>query len=174
MTTCCVVIGPESSGSVFIAQVISFVIGHCRSFGQWTGYGYNGRIGADKLVLHRSIPYMRPKIFPTLLEVLGPLAGYDQIKIVLTSRDRSIMSLSTTRRMGGTPDEAVADLATAGELFAKLLDRDDVFLWSYESMTLFGAPYFQRLYRFLGVETDFVPPARDENAKYLKGTAMGP
>ncbi len=169
MTTCCIVLGPESSGSVFIARVISFVIGHCRTFGEWNGYGFNDSIGADKLVLHRSIPYMRPKIFPSLPEILGPLAGYDRIRIVLTSRDRSIMAQSTMRRIGGTAEEAAADLATGDALFAKLLERDDVFLWSYELMNAFGAPYFQRLYRFLGVQTDFVPPVRDENAKYIKG-----
>ena len=59
------------------------------------------------------------------------------------------------------------------EFFAELLDRDDVFLWSYETMSLYGRPYFQRLYRFLNVESDFVPPVRDANARYSLGP-IGP
>ena len=45
-----VIIGPEGSGSVFIAQVVSFVVGHCRTFGEWSGYGLNDKVGAENLV----------------------------------------------------------------------------------------------------------------------------
>ena len=51
---------------------------------------------------------------------------------------------------------AVSRCAKAMEFFAELLDRDDVFLWSYETMSLYGCPYFQRLHRFLNVESDFI------------------
>jgi hypothetical protein len=66
--------------------------------------------------------------------------------------------LSKIRRFGGTWTEANEDLAIAQELFAELLDNADDFLWSYETMMLYGQPYFRRLYRFLNVDSPFEPP----------------
>jgi hypothetical protein len=75
-------LGPEGSGSAFIAQVLSFVVGHCRTFGEWNGYGFNDHIGADNLVIHRSIPYSRPKIFPkSVADPTVIFTGYDETKI---------------------------------------------------------------------------------------------
>jgi hypothetical protein len=59
--TCWIVCGPESSGSVLIAKTISHAIGASSQFSDYSGYGYNGEIGIDNLVLHRSIPFLRPK-----------------------------------------------------------------------------------------------------------------
>lgn len=172
--TGCIVVGPESSGSVFVAKVVSHVLGHCQEFGDWNGYGFNDKIGADKLVLHRSVPYDRPKKFPTsAAELLEPFQGYDDVKIVLTSRDRTISMSSKIRRFGGGISQARLDLATARPLFAELLDRDDVLVWNYETMVLFGQPYFNRLYRFLGVESDFRPDVVDANNKYVGGRTSG-
>ena len=39
----------------------------------------------------------------------------------------------------------------------------DVFIWRYETMIMYGRPYFRRLYRFLGIESDFCPEVVDAN-----------
>ena len=163
-----IVVGPEGTGSVFIARVISHVIGHCRDFGDWDGYGFNDAAGAENRVLHRSIPFMRPKQFHhTPEELLDLFAGYDDVRFVLTSRDRTLANASKMRRFGGSVAEAEDDLSIAMPLFEALLVRDDTFLWSFETMVLYGAPYFQRLYRFLGVTSDFMPEIIDANANRL-------
>ncbi len=172
--TGCIVVGPESSGSVFIARVVSYVIGHCQAFGDWDGYGFNDDIGADKLVLHRSVPYDRPRRFPTgAAHLLEPFQGYDDVRIILTSRDKTISTFSKIRRFEGGTKLARMDFATAHPLFTELLDRDDVFVWNYETMVLFGQPYFNRLYRFLRVQSDFCPDVVDANNSYVGRRTSG-
>lgn len=162
------VIGPESSGSVFIARVISHVIGGCSRFGEWSGYGFSKDLGKDKLVLHRSVPWMRPKRFHARLSELDELfQAYDDLKYVLTARDPLISCLSKIERFGGDLEEARSDLQRGYPLFAELLNDPRCFLWSYETMCLFGAAYFQQLYRFLGVESGFLPEVNNANAKYI-------
>lgn len=165
-----VVCGPEGSGSVLIAKTISHATGHCGFYGQYSGYGYNSDTPCENLVLHRSLPYMRPKRFQDSLEaeVAGFSSNYDRVNYILTLRDRHCSVRSKMRRFGGGAEDAESDYRVAMPFFEKLASDDSCFIWSYEAMVLLGKSYFLRMYRFFGIESDFFPEIIDGNAEYLK------
>ncbi len=165
-----VICGPESSGSVLIAQVISFAAGHCDFYGQYSGHGFNSDSACENRVLHRSLPYKRPKRFQDfLIEEIATFAEqYERVNYVLTTRDKTCSLLSKVRRFGGSIKEAEEDYAMAAPFFQKLANDDNCFIWNYESMLLLGKPYFLRMYRFFDIESDFVPDIYDGNVPYIK------
>jgi hypothetical protein len=165
-----VVCGPESSGSVFVAKTLSFAIGHCDFFGQYSGYGYNSNDLCENLVLHRSLPYQRPKKFQnSLVEEIAAFSDkYERVNYILTTRDKSCSIQSKIRRFGGFFQEAEEDYKIAAPYFEMLSNDDRCFIWNYESMILLGYPYFLRMYRFFGIDSDFVPEIFDANAPYVK------
>jgi len=169
MKNCWVICGPESTGSVFVAKTISFVAGHCESFGQYSGYGYNSKIHCENLVLHRSLPYMRPKRFQDSL--LGEIAAfskkYERLNYILTTRDKNCSILSKIRRFGGSIKEAEEDYDIASPFFENLVNNDNCFIWNYETMILIGKPYFFRMYRHFGIKSNFAPEIYDGNAQYI-------
>ena len=163
------IVGPESSGSVFISRVISRVVGACEHFGQWNGHGFHASADGRILLLHRSLPYQRPKRFDTAEQLLAPFTGCDTLKVVLCTRDPTISLLSKQRRFGDDPAaEGAADLARAVPVFAELLRRADSLIWSYETMLLLGNEAFALLYDWLGVESSFLPDVIDANRAYLR------
>jgi len=48
--------------------------------------------------------------------------------------------------------------------FERLVSDDRCLSWNYECMILFGKPYFLRMYRFFGIESNFSPDVYDGNA----------
>lgn len=168
-----IVLGFESTGSVFVSQVVSHVLGACASFGDWSGYGYNGSLGDDLIILHRSLPFKRPKQWFDEPEELHDLFPGYELKFVICTRDLSISQISRELRFGGTQDEYRADNNRARKLFEKLMEREDCFVFSFESMVALGTPYFLRLYSWLGVDSTFEPPIRDANARYVKPFKWG-
>jgi hypothetical protein len=167
--TCWVVCGPESSGSVLIAKTISHAVGASKQFSDYSGYGYNGEIGMDNLVLHRSIPFLRPKkTHVDLLDEIEQLKqGYNVINYILTTREPTVSIISKANRFGGTLAEGREDLEAAHDFFVSISKEPTCFIWSYETMQLLGSGYFERLYSFFEIESDFVPAVRDANSKYI-------
>jgi len=105
-----VVCGPESSGSVFLAKTLSFALKKCNFFGEYSGYGYNSNTSCENPVLHRSIPYMRPRKWDTDLmqEVSRFSPQFRRVKnYVLTTRCKQITILSKCRRFGDTMHTAM-------------------------------------------------------------------
>lgn len=168
-----VICGPESSGSALVAKTISFVTGHCEFYGQYSGYGYNSENTCENLVLHRSLPYMRPKKFQDELitEIATFSDKYERVNYILTTRDKSCSILSKTRRFGSSTKEAEKDYEVAAPFFEKLANDDNCFIWSYESMLLLGKAYYFRMYRHFGIESHFIPKTHDGNAPYIKNKA---
>ncbi|WP_421724035.1 hypothetical protein [Bauldia sp.] len=183
--TAFLILGPEGSGSAFIAKTISYAIGHCRRFGEWHGHGYNSDLGSETMVLHRSLPHKDPKVgyrredgtpttreerkrfLTTFDEAKRELPGYRTINTILTTRDRHISIYGKRKRFGGSLAENARDFEVAAPLFAAVVADDSTFIWSYETMLLIGAPYFHRLYRFFGIESEFVPEFHDGNRPYI-------
>jgi hypothetical protein len=167
--TCWIVCGPESSGSVLIAKTISHAVGASNQFSDYSGYGYNGEMGIDNLVLHRSIPFLRPKkTHLDLLEEISVLKEhYHIINYILTTRDPLISIISKANRFGGTLDEGREDIELARDFFVSVCNEPTCFVWSYETMQLLGNAYFKRLYDFFDVNSDFVPSIKDANSKYV-------
>lgn len=169
MKNCWIICGPESSGSTLLAKTISFVTGHCDYFGQYSGYGYNNVSFCENLVLHRSLPYSRPKKFQdALLEEINTFSSrYDKVHYILTTRDKNVSIHSKMRRFGGTRKAAEEDYDKALPFFANLVQQESCYIWNYESMVLLGKSYFLHMYRFFGIESDFVPNIYDGNARYF-------
>jgi len=182
MKNCWIICGPESSGSVFIAKTISFATGHCEFFGQYSGHGFNSDSPCENLVLHRSLPYGRhkkgrsAKFQDSLLEEIAEFSEkYERVNFILTTRDKNCSILSKSRRFGVNIDDANEDYAIAAPFFERLVNDDHCFIWNYESMLLFGRPYFLRMYRFFGIESDFTPEVYDGNAPHvMKGHFRNP
>jgi len=168
---CYVIVGPESSGSMHISRVISFITGRCEKFGEYRGNMANSSELCENLVLHCSVPRKRPKQFQEFVESLIEhyQVVFKNVNIVLTTRDKSISTLSKIRRFGESKESARLDYEKAMPFFEKLVRDDDCFIWNYETMILLGDEYFFRLYRHLGIESDFVPEFYDGNAPYISG-----
>jgi|LakMenE01Jun11ns_1017448.scaffolds.fasta_scaffold9950032_2 hypothetical protein len=167
--TCWIICGPESSGSVLIAKTISHAVGASKQFSDYSGYGYNGEIGIDNLVLHRSIPFLRPKKnhHDLLVEIDALKQQYSVINYILTTRDPLISIISKANRFGGSLVEGQEDIELARDFFASICKEPTCFIWSYETMQLLGDVYFKRLYEFFDISSEYVPSIRDANSKYL-------
>ena len=167
--TCWIVCGPESSGSVLIAKTLSHAIGASKQFSDYSGYGYNGEIGIDNLVLHRSVPFLRPKkTHHDVIEEINKLKqSYSVINYILTTREPLISVFSKSNRFGGDIAEGLKDIDLARDFFVSISREPTCFVWSYETMQLLGSAYFESLYRFFDISSSFVPAVRDANLKYL-------
>jgi len=164
-----VILGFEGSGSVFIAKTVSFVIGSCSFFGEWNGYGFNKELGENNIVLHRSIPFMRPKQwYDKPDEIKKIFKQYDQIKFIIATRDISASILSRVERFGGNLESYQKDNLRAKKLFAKIIKNEDFFIWNYETMLALENIYFRQLYKWLSIKSDFIPELKDGNKKYFK------
>lgn len=164
-----VILGFEGSGSVFIAKTVSFVIGSCSFFGEWNGYGFNKELGENNIVLHRSIPFMRPKQWHDKPDEIKKIfKQYDQIKFIIATRDISASILSRVERFGGNLESYQKDNLRAKKLFAKIIKNEDFFIWNYETMLALENIYFRQLYKWLSIKSDFIPELKDGNKKYFK------
>lgn len=166
--TAIVVVGYEGTGSVFISKTVSYVLGYCSSFGEWNGYGFNRKPKLERNVLHRSIPYNRPRKWhdePNELKSLFP--DHDKVRFIVTTRDLTISTISRRRRFGGSFQQYREDNQRTTRLLQRIISEEDCFIWSYETMCALREPYFQKLYGWLGCESDFVPEIQDANAAHF-------
>lgn len=140
------IIGPESSGSAFIGKTIAHACGI-----EWDGYG---EIEGFE---HISLPTKRGAIFPKV--------DFNRNHIIVTTRDTNISAKSKVQRFNRR--NPAAENKRAAKILGEIIDRDNVFIWSYETMIFLGRPYFKLLYKFLGIESDYVPEIIDQNIKYF-------
>ncbi len=164
-----VVTGYESSGSVFTAKIISFVMKKCKRFGDWSGYGWNGKKGDNLVIIHRSMPYKRkPKMW--LADFEEEIAGMNNyyIMYVICTRDLNISKASRLLRFGGNYLEYKNDDAIATEIFEFLIQNQTTYIFSYETAVCLSDVYYQLLYQWLGVSSKFSPPIYDANQPYVK------
>ena len=162
-----IITGPESSGSTFISEVIAYVVGKDSFYRQWAGYRMNGNIGDDLVVFHVSQPYRNPNQYCTLADFHEIFDGYD-LYFIITTRDVNIVKKSKKKRFSRFELEAKKNEIISGQILSNILQKEKCFIWSYETQNYLKETYFQMLYKFLGVESDFFPKDfRDENKKYL-------
>ncbi|HPU98967.1 MAG TPA: hypothetical protein PLO53_13580, partial [Candidatus Hydrogenedentes bacterium] len=95
-------------------------------------------------------------------------AGYD-VYFVLTVRDQWVAKLSKIREhVFASWDRAEQEMAQSQQILNQIIrEFPRCFVFSYESLMFLGAPYVQMLYQFLGITSDYVPPLRDANPKYV-------
>ncbi len=163
-----IVTGPESSGSVFITRVISYVLGKDLFYKQSSGYGFNGNIGDDLVILHLSQPFCRPAQFCNLAKFHDMFGDYE-LYFILTTRDLNIINKSKKERFGGSALELEEHLDISREILGEIIRKEKYFIWNYETQIYLGAVYFELLYNFLQVKSNFLPgDLYDANEKYLK------
>jgi len=155
------VVGPEGSGSALVSRIIAHVVG-ATDYKRWNGLGHVR--GNGWKVLHRSLPSLRRAVFYDIEEMIRKHAKHE-LYLVLTTRDMTFAQRSAMSRFGRTKKEAQTYTARAARIMGKLMDEYDCLVWSYETLVFLKAPYLKRLYRFLGIESDFVPPLYNANSK---------
>lgn len=164
-----IITGPCSSGSIFIARVISYAVGKDAHYKQWDGFGLNGTIGDDILVMHRSQPYgAETKKFITRAQFHTMFPGY-KLYFIIPTRDQNIQSKSTKRRFDWTKEERKQFEPKAQTILKDIIRNENCFIWSYEAQCYLKKPYFEMLYKFLEIESDFFPAdLKDFNKKHIK------
>lgn len=160
--TCVVILGPESSGSKLVAKTCAHVLG-VHAFGSWNATGWSS--GNGHRIYHRSLPHGRPSQFPDVDALVGDRGADHALRFVLTTRDRTLSELSRCERFLMDAAQARHDSDRAREIMASILRSDwPSLVWSYETFMFLGKDYLDLLYRFIGVESDFMPELVDANA----------
>lgn len=163
-----VITGPESSGSRFIARVIAHVTGKDKRYLDWNGIKMNGKLGDDLIILHLSQPHNRPTKFSSLRDFKNLLKGYE-LKFIITTRDQNIVKKSKIKSYFETAKSAKEHQILSRKILTEIIKHESCFIWSYETQQYLREIYFQKLYEFLGVNTNFFPrDLFDANQKYLK------
>ena len=119
-------------------------------------------------VQHSSMPFGVPSQFPDVEKWLRK-GREDSCRFVLTVRCNGVSVRSKMRRGGTTLEEAQSHNLEAARLMALIAGSDSPHMvFSYEALLFLGGEYLQELYRFLDIQSHFVPPMADANERYLK------
>jgi hypothetical protein len=156
MKTLVLVIGSGGTGSMLASRIIAHVMG-VKCYGCWNGGGEIENLKTK--VLHVSWPGgpVRNPQFRDLDSILRGHQGY-RVRIVLTTRDRTMSEVSMRQRFRWSVKDTKQLSRRAREHVKDLMRRDlDFFIWSYETFMYCQDAYLALLYKFLGVESDFVP-----------------
>ncbi|HLB52564.1 MAG TPA: hypothetical protein VJK48_02505 [Chlamydiales bacterium] len=160
-----IISGPESSGSTFIARVIAHVVGKDPIYKEWSGRKWNGDLGDDVVILHLSQP--AGKEFYDLAWFQKTFADYDRY-FILTTRDVNIIKTSKKKRFKRTKDNAISDQEMSKNILSDIIKNEKFFIWNFETQIYLKESYFQLLYDFLEVKSNFFPPdLTDANAKHI-------
>lgn len=88
-----IITGPESSGSVFISQVIANYVGATKNIDDWNGYGYCKSLKPNIKILHRSQPFQSENKYFTLKQFKEEFKGME-LYFILTTRYHEFSNLS--------------------------------------------------------------------------------
>lgn len=162
-----IITGPESSGSVFVSRVIAYVLGKDKFYKQWSGYGLNGKEGDDLLIFHLSQPSRSPPKFYNLSELRELFLGYE-LYFIVTTRDVNIVKKSKQHRFDRSESELEEHQKISRKILSEIIRNEKTFIWNYETQFYLGNSYYELLYEFLQVKTDFFPKDLfDANKKYV-------
>ena len=166
-----IITGFASSGTFFAAQIISFVLGKCSKFGDWDVMTdkWNGEYGEELVIIHRTMPSGRnPKKWIDDLEnEIALLKDYSR-EFIICTRDLNISRMSRIKRWGGSHYEYQHDDRRASEIFSQIISKERCFILSLESAFALGDAYYQGLFAWLNVETNFSPKVLNVNKTYIK------
>jgi len=115
------------------------------------------------------MPFGAPPRFPSIEEWISENANDYDIYFILTTRDATISEFSRVARFSKTLTEVRQDSETARTLMRKVIDSGEKnLIWSYEAFMFLREDYLKRLYSFLGVDSDFIPPLQDGNEMRIR------
>jgi hypothetical protein len=171
------IIGPESTGSTYVAKIIASNLG----FEDWNGRGFNCCDDAfcdigngflhpctavDPIVCHRSLPFGGHLHQPPIEDWK---ATYN-CRFVICTRDISISESSRHNRFGKSLQQCQQESEEARVRLQRLMqaEEESTFVFSFESMLYLQVDYLRRLFDFLEIEL-MNPPTdiRNENRKYV-------
>ena len=128
-------------------------------------------------MLHRSLPHHDR--FYDARALAAELHSYGlDARIIVASRDGAISYRAKQHDKQTIRHIAMAENAAAKMVVRDLLERPGPFptlVFSYEALMAFDEAYIrQTLYPFAGLpaDTEFVPPLRDSNPRYLARTTV--
>jgi len=153
------VISPESCGSKLVAKIVAHVLG-IKKYGDWFG---GGKVFTEKdEVYHVSLPRTKKREFVDI----KPLVSWST-HIVVTTRDHNI-SADSKCQYCETIEQAIQENEIAKSMLEPILQYRKTFVFSYETFIYYRLTYLKLLYRFLGVESSFIPSLHNGNRKYLR------
>lgn len=154
------VIGPECSGSKLIARICAHVLG----IQTYESFGGHDFINEKHKVCHRSLPFSIPPQYPNIEDWITRNETSFELFFILTTRDISISELSRVRRFNKSIKQVRKESDDAKTIMISLLkSQPNCFIWSYETFMFLRMAYLQKLYQFLGVQSDFIPEIIDGN-----------
>lgn len=128
---CVFVVGPESSGSMLIAKIISHAL-NIDQYGEWNGAGWSDK-GMHK-VCHRSLPYLIPPQYPDIDKWIHKNQHDYDIFFVITTRDITISEVSRIKRFSKTLEQVQKESKRASEIICELINSGQkYYIWSYET-----------------------------------------
>lgn len=170
---CVIVIGPESSGTLFICRILVATLGIRKSIVDAKFGNYGSLENDTDKVYHISLPTSPRAVFMDIKEIINAeKKKYKDVHVVICTRDINISEKSRLNRMSFRTIEDVKNHSQkAKEIIADLIVDENIewFLWSYETFMYLKEDYLKQLFKFLNVSSGITEyPIVDGNVKYLK------
>jgi hypothetical protein len=160
------VVGPGSTGSVLIAKTIAAAL-NIAKWGTWNGtFWVKPMRHPGNNVLHLSVPN-RPERVKGTVKWRKILKHHD-ICYIIPTRDLSCCDLSRGRRFNPSRPVRERSFAASKRILRDIIDsKYRHMFWSYETFMCWKEDYLKILWDFIGIESDFIPPLKDGNKKYI-------
>lgn len=161
------VVGQESSGSRLVAKACAASFGIV-PFSDWNAIGWAH--GENVSVCHRSLPFGTPPKFPNIDRWKKKYGATHDLFFVLTTRDVNLSDLSKMEMFGKSTETVKAERTKVLAVYSKIMKQDaPYFLFSYETLMFLQKPYWQELYKFLGLSAEdrVFPDLIDANEKRI-------
>ncbi len=166
-----IIVGPESSGSKFIAKTLGSIYGIPE---KWNGSQFISK--NNLLIYHRSCPFNRPKNHSqVIIDEIKLIQKYScQLNVIFTTRDTNISSSRKLARFGYEKPESLAIDQDEVKILFEFIGNSGLkfFIWNYETMILIGDKYFDLMYDFFNVSSRLHPEIIDRNKKFLINDAF--
>ncbi len=162
---CIFILGPESSGSRLMSRTLAHVL-DIEDFDDWDGAG--PKQNEYHKVWHESLPAGEVPQFADIDQMIKEHINDYALYFILTTRDITISESSRMARFAKPLEQVQQETRTALSIMRNLINSDrQTFIWSYESFMFLGKDYLNLLYRFLEIDSDFMPALIDGNRERL-------
>tara|TARA_X000000950_G_scaffold79159_1_gene99587 strand:- start:19974 stop:20609 length:636 start_codon:yes stop_codon:yes gene_type:complete len=174
-----IVIGPESSGSYLITEIIANALGLAdQNHNKYLHTLDNPIEDNNNSLIHVSLPDGRPrKFFESPEEIINHFLGENskyqesEVKIIFTTRDKNVQFLSKRLRFGDGFKDAKLDINKAVKIINNMIleNKYPYIIINYEAIILLGNSALIDLFDFIGVP-NFLNPIdfHDANKVYFK------
>jgi len=163
-----IITGPESSGSVFISQLIANYVGATKNINDWNGYGYCNSIDPNIKILHRSQPYCKANQYFTLKQFKEEFKEME-LYFIVTTRYTEFSNLSKKTRFKRSEKDINNNMLQSKLILSEIIKSNEkYFIWNYETMLYLNEVYFDLLYDFVEGINKHYPKVKDGNIKYMK------